>query len=247
MKKIVVAVLLLTLAFLTMTLVINNELLPNYGESKLSDVSKKYISQSVTGTQDTVEFGKTKDLETGSANMVTPIVVSYRSFDTLGEVTVLFISALGVSMLIGTSNAILKRNSSGFILKAGAKAILPLLLVVGVYVITHGHLTPGGGFQGGAMIASAVLLMVISDSEFLPNINRFKILEGISGTAYIAIGLTGIVVSGFFLKNFLSTGTVGELFSAGIIPIIYLFVGLKVGSELTSIITDFLKKEAIND
>lgn len=245
MKKILALILLATLAFFAITLVLDNELLPEYGKADTSTkVSEKYISQSVTEDQKTVEFGKTVDTENGSANMVTPIVVIYRSFDTLGEVTVLFISALGISLLMGTTNTMIKRSNSGFILKTGSKVILPILLIVGVYVITHGHLTPGGGFQGGAMIASTVLLMIISDSEFLPNINKFKILEGVSGTAYIVIGLIGIVISGFFLKNFLPTGTIGELFSAGIIPIIYLFVGLKVGSELTSIITDFLKKEA---
>lgn len=243
MKKIVIFLLLVAFAYLAFTISVDENLLPEYGNAKLSSVSEKYISQSVSKDQGSVIFKESKDTENGSANMVTPIVVSYRSFDTLGEVTVLFISALGVSLLVGTTGSVISRNSSGFILKAGAKVILPILLTVGVYVITHGHLTPGGGFQGGAMIASAVLLMVISDSEFLPKINTFKILEGVSGTIYIIIGLIGITASGYFLNNFLPTGTVGELFSAGIIPVIYLFVGLKVGSELTSVITDFLKKE----
>lgn len=242
MKKVLALILLATLAFLAITIIVDNDLLPSYGDANVSErVSAHYVSQ---GAEGDVEFEKTENLETGSANIVTAIVTDYRSFDTLGEVTVLFVSALGVSLILGSSTQLIKREKSGFILRVGAKAILPILIIVGFYVITHGHLSPGGGFQGGAMIASAMLLMALSDPEFVPNIKAFKILEGLSGTAYIVIGLIGFISTGFFLQNFDNTGVVGELFSAGFIPVIYLFVGLKVGAELTGIITDFFKEEA---
>lgn len=246
MKKVLALTLIALLAFLLITVVVENDLVQPYGDAKMSEVSDKYINQSVTENA-SVKFDESKDLETGSANAVTSIVVEYRSFDTLGEVTVLFISALGVSLIIGSSGTFFKRSKSGFILKTGSRVILPLLIIVGFYVITHGHLSPGGGFQGSAMIASSILLMSLSDPDFFPEIKAFKLLEGFSGTMYIIIGLLGLVFSNYFLENFMNTGTVGELFSAGIIPIIYVFIGLKVGAELTSIITDFLKKEAQYD
>jgi multicomponent Na+:H+ antiporter subunit B len=231
MKKVLSLLLLATLAFITIALVVEGNLLPNYGEASIEErVSKTYITSD--------------NLETGSANAVTSIVTGFRSFDTLGEVTVLFVSALGVSLLVGTSAQFAQKEKSGFILRVGSKAIMPIIMVVAFYVITHGHLSPGGGFQGGAMIASAMLLMALSDEEFMPNVKGFKLLEGFAGTAYVVIGLLGIILSGYFLENFLGTGVVGQLFSAGVIPIVYLFIGLKVGAELTGIITDFFKKEA---
>lgn len=244
MKKILALLLLAALAFTVITFVVENDLLMDYGHSSLEGrVSEKYVSQ---GSKD-IEFGQSENLLTGSANAVTSVVTGFRSFDTLGEVTVLFVSALGVSLLVGTSADFIKKEKSGFILRVGSKAILPIIIIVGFYVITHGHLSPGGGFQGGAMIASAMLLMALSDDNFMPNIKGFKLLEGLSGTAYITVGLLGMVFAGFFLENFMDTGVIGELFSAGVIPIVYLFIGLKVGAELTSIITDFFKKEAQYD
>lgn len=245
MKKIIALLLLLTLSGLLVTFVLQNDWLTTPTDETFdARVSNKMISKSVTESTKPIEFGETVDAETGSANMVTSIVVNYRSFDTLGEVTVLFISALSVSILIGTSHNMIARQASGFILRVGARVVTPLLLLMGFYVITHGHLTPGGGFQGGAMLASAALLMILSDPTFKPVKQHLKWLEGTAGTLYVAIGLIGLVMTGYFLKNVLPTGTVGSLFSAGIIPIVYLLVGLKVGSEITSMLTDFMSKEA---
>ena len=82
---------------------------------------------------------------------------------------------------------------------------------------------------------------MIQNSSLLLN---FKILEGLSGTAFIIIGLIGIQATGYFLSNYMSTGMIGDLVSAGTLPILYVFIGLKVGSELTNIIADFVGKEA---
>lgn len=245
MKNVLALLLIAVLAFLTMTYVMDNNIIPDYGETRLDQtVSGAYVTQSVTEKNNDVSFGRSDNLETGSANAVTSIVLEYRAFDTLGEVTVLFIAALGVSLLLSGSEHFAKRSKSGFILKVGSKIILPIVIIVGVYIITHGHLSPGGGFQGGAMIAAALLLMAISDPQFIPSIKQFKLLEGLSGTIFIILGLVGISVSGYFLSNYMDTGMIGTLASAGIIPILYMFIGLKVGSELISIITDFLREEA---
>ena len=72
-----------------------------YGEVDLDQrVSGSFIDKNVTGENDEVVFGESRDLEDGSANYVTSVVVNYRSFDTLGEVTVLFIAAFGVGLLL---------------------------------------------------------------------------------------------------------------------------------------------------
>ena len=245
MKKLLALILLLVLTFFAYLYVSNYNIVQPYGEATIENsVSDAFVNQSVTADQKKITYGMTSDLELGSANAVTNIVLGYRAFDTLGEVTVLFISALGVSIIISNSNGFMTRSKSGFILRTGSKMILPIILIVAIYVITHGHLTPGGGFQGGAMIAAAMLLMALSDPQFFPSIRNFKILEGFAGTAFIVIGLIGISATGYFLSNFMDTGMIGNLFSAGTLPILYTFIGLKVGSELTNIIADFVGKEA---
>lgn len=216
----------------------------SYEETLMEDgVASRYIAKDVNGKSGEVVFGETRDAETGSANMVTSVIANYRSFDTLGEVTVLFLAALGVSLLAGTMDKGKKRKKSGFILKTSAGLLFPLMLVTGIYIFTHGHLTPGGGFPGGSMIASSFLMLYLADDKFRANVKGFKIAEGIAGTIYVVIGIIGLLAGGYFLVNFLPTGIVGTLFSGGIIPIIYVVIGLKVGSEITGIITDMFNEE----
>lgn len=183
--------------------------------------------------------------QVGSANLVTAIVVGYRGFDTLGEVTVLFISALGVAFIFGGTKQ--KRLDldfkPNFMLRVGSNILFGIILVTSFYIILHGHLTPGGGFPGGAIIASAVLLLYLADDRFRSNVKGFKVLEGVAGTIFVVIGLLGLVFATAFLENFLPAGSVGSLLSAGIIPVIYVLIGLKVGSEIAGIIDNFLTEE----
>ena len=111
-------------------------------------------------------------------------------------------------------------------------------MVFGAYIFVHGHLTPGGGFQGGAIVASAVLLLLLADRDRGLNHNVLGWIESMSGFLYVTVGLLGLVVAGSFLSNkgVLPLGTWNNLFSAGLIPVIYVLVGLKVGSELGSLL-----------
>ncbi|XMB73112.1 MnhB domain-containing protein [Mycoplasmatota bacterium WC30] len=207
---------------------------PKFGEVELSDrVSDEYLDD------DNVD-------EIGSANIVTAVVVGYRGFDTLGEVTVLFISALGVALIFGGSakqKRLDLKFKPNFMLRVGSKVLFVIILMTSIYIILHGHLTPGGGFPGGAIIASAMLLMYLADDKFRSNIRGFKILEGVAGSVFVIIGLLGLVFATYFLQNFLPVGTVGALISGGIIPIIYILIGLKVGSEISGIVDNFLTEE----
>ncbi|PNR94812.1 Na(+)/H(+) antiporter subunit B [Petrotoga sp. 9PWA.NaAc.5.4] len=237
MKKFISALLTFAIAFFVFSLLFESQnLFPKYGEKDLnSTVSRRYVDKSVDENRPYPE--------TGSANIVTSIVVNYRSFDTLGEITVLFVSALGVSLLLNIGGERLKfRIKPNFILRAGVRIITGIILIVGIYIFIHGHLTPGGGFPGGAMIASSILLMYLSDDNFKEKMNTFNILEGTSGILIIVLGLIGLFVFNSFLYNFLPSGKIGELFSAGLTPILYVLIGLKVGSELSNIIGDFLSE-----
>ncbi len=182
--------------------------------------------------------------ETGASNIVTSVVVNYRAFDTLGEVTVLFVAAIGLGAVLAGRRGKHDRKlePASLILHTGCRFLFPLILLFGAYTFIHGHLTPGGGFQGGAIIASAFLLVYLSCRERKISKNWNKAADSLGGLTFIVIGLIGLTVGGrYFLSNFLPKGEIYALFSAGIIPIIYIAIGFKVGSELAGVIDDLME------
>jgi len=185
--------------------------------------------------------------ELGTQNVVTAVLVTYRGLDTIGEVAVLFIATTGIGFVLR------KKNSRGWkprkreqseILHVSGRFLLPILVIFGIYVFTHGHLSPGGGFQGGVILASSILLLFLSNSLFEVNHDIMRALETIPGFVYVLVGVLGILLSaGFLDSRLLPLGKAGMLFSAGTIPIIYSLIGLKVGAELSAII-DSLGEES---
>lgn len=186
----------------------------------------------------------------GSANIVTAIVVTYRGLDTLGEVTVLFLAAAIVGMVLAESR---RRNEgqhslapAGELLTTGSRLLVPLILLLGVYVFVNGHLTPGGGFQGGAIIASGILLLLLAEPRKPFSHGIIALIESLAGVAYVAIGFLGLLLAGGFLDNrFLPIGELGTLASAGAIPLIYSLIGLKVGAEFTSMLASLSETEDV--
>ncbi len=185
----------------------------------------------------------------GAANIVTAIIVTYRGLDTLGEVTVLFLTAAIVGLLLSRGNKkgkALQRDlpKSGELLTTGSDLLVPLIVLLGAYVFINGHLTPGGGFQGGAIIASAVLLMLLTDPLRYFSHRLISTIESVSGLLFLFIGVLGIVYAGGFLDNqLLAPGEFGSLFSAGAIPVIYSLIGLKVGAEFSSMLVNLSETE----
>ncbi len=200
-------------------------------QTDLPDVAKSYVEKG------------SKDL--GAMNIVTAIIVTFRGLDTLGEVAVLFIAATGIAVLF-RKNAIndkrpkqISKRDSSEILLTGIRLLAPVILIFGIYIFLNGHLSPGGGFQGGAVIATVVLLLFLSDSSYKINHKIFGFIESFSGVSYVIIGFLGLVLMGAdnFLDNrILPLGEFGTILSAGAIPIIYTLVGLKVGTELASVL-----------
>jgi len=94
-----------------------------------------------------------------SANLVTAVVVSYRGLDTLGEVTILFLTAAIIAFFLKKQSGKREVRENSEIFTTAGKVLFPLMIMLGVYIFINGHLTPGGGFQGGAVIASAVILI----------------------------------------------------------------------------------------
>ncbi len=181
--------------------------------------------------------------ENRGSNLVTSIVVNYRGFDTLGEVTVLFLAVSGLALLLATCRCKrrFRRIKASMILKTSVNILYPLIILFGVYIFVHGHLTPGGGFQGGAVIASSAMLMYLASRQYKSPHKRLSIVETLAGLAFVIIGLLGLYYAKSFLANkVIPLGEWNRLFSAGLIPFIYVAVGLKVGSELSSMIADMM-------
>jgi multicomponent Na+:H+ antiporter subunit B len=184
--------------------------------------------------------------ETGAANLVTAVVLGYRGIDTLGELSILFAAATAGGFVLGRHRVNPKGAEAGFVLRTGADLLFPLLLVVGLYIVLHGHLTPGGGFQGGAILASAMLLLLLSNPARRFSHRLITLVESTAGISFVFIGILGILLAGGFLDNrILPTGTFGELFSAGAIPLIYTLVGLKVGAEFSSMLVSLSETEEL--
>jgi multicomponent Na+:H+ antiporter subunit B len=183
--------------------------------------------------------------ETGAANIVTSVVVSYRGFDTLGEVTILFIAAVAVGTVLysGGRPASEGKPDASLIVRTGSRVLFPFILLLGAYIFLHGHLTPGGGFQGGAVIASGFLLLYLAWPRGPSGKKAFRAVESLSGLAFVAVGILGIIYGVGFLGNFLPLGARNALLSAGVIPIIYVAIGLKVGAELASIVAHLMERE----
>jgi multicomponent Na+:H+ antiporter subunit B len=189
-------------------------------------------------------------VELGAPNIVTGILITYRGFDTLGEVAVLFMVAASVGVLLkeesqatsatATDEATAARRPAGEIVHTGKQVLLPMIFTFGGYVIVNGHLSAGGGFQGGAIVASAVMLMMLARPRSTLNVALLSVVESLAGVFYVCIGILGLVLAGGFLDaRFLPRGEFGAFFSAGAIPLISALLGVKVGAELSVIIDRF--------
>ena len=238
---------LFILMILALMALIFIQLASNYTEnSSLSKLGRYYVEE---GPQ-----------ELGAANLVTAVVVTYRGLDTLGEVTVLFISAAGVGLLLRRTRrkddkedlergdraeeAAGTHKPASEIVTTATQLLLPMVMLFGIYVFLNGHLSPGGGFQGGAIIASGTMFLLLA----LPQSHISRLLvaltESLSGFSYVVIGVLGVFMAGGFLDNrIMGLGTYGSLFSAGAIPLIYTLVGLKVGFELSAVLDRFRKDD----
>ncbi|MEN8177059.1 MAG: Na(+)/H(+) antiporter subunit B [Pseudomonadota bacterium] len=209
------------------------EIADNYQEPEgLSSLATRYVDKGPD--------------ELGAPNLVTAVVVTYRGLDTLGEVTVLFLSAAVVGLLLGVTGKQEKaaeqpqKTASSELVQTTVQYLLPMIFLFGAYIFLNGHLTPGGGFQGGAVIASGVLLLFLALPYAKLRHTLMSVLESLSGFGYVLVGIFGLVLAGGFLDNrFLPLGNYGDLLSAGAIPLIYIFIGLKVGTELSAVLEHF--------
>lgn len=113
------------------------------------------------------------------------------------------------------------------------RALLPIVLVFGAYIITYGHLTPGGGFQGGMILVGAVMAFYLAYGYDV--VRRFRdetldVAEHVGALLYVLVGLVALAAGAPFLANIIRGGAPGSLLSGGIVPVLNFVVGFKVAA-----------------
>ena len=126
------------------------------------------------------------------------------------------------------------------IVKKTTQLIAGLVFLYGIYVIIHGHLTPGGGFAGGVILAGSFILIILAyGSEFIRLVEQESgttIIENLAILVAIFIAVAGFFIgTKIFFVNWLPGGTLGELLSAGTIPLYNIFIGIEVAASILSI------------
>lgn len=195
--------------------------------------------------------------ERHTTDVVNAINYDYRGFDTLEEEFIFFASVLGVLLLFrpthqehGKADDPQRQREDEFpvsdTLRVSMQAMVGTMVVFGIYIAAHGQLTPGGGFQGGVILASAPLVVYLSGGvktfEAIISNPLIKLAECVGAAAYAAIGLLGLFIGAHFLTNVVPLGTTGDLFSSGTIAIISAFVGLEVTGGFVLLMQKYLKE-----
>ena len=212
-----------------------------------NEVSQRYIEKGME--------------ETGAVNIVAGMILDYRAFDTLGESTVLFIAACSVLTLLR-----IDRDKQGHpteeliaaeaddrhyepkndvILQRSAAVLTPIILLFGIYIILNGHLSPGGGFSGGAIIGAGLILYLnafgFKKTEMFMNFRLFTAVT-FSALMFYALAKTYSFYTGAnHLHSIISTGTPGNILSAGLILPLNIAVGMVVACTMYAFYALFRK------
>jgi len=127
------------------------------------------------------------------------------------------------------------------IVKTVTQIVCGVIFLYGIYIIVHGHLTPGGGFAGGTIIAGSFILLILAfGSEFLAlkkEETGSSILESTGILIFLIVAVLGMIIGGLgiFFINFLPKGVIGKLLSAGVIPVYNVAVGMEVAAALLTV------------
>ena len=138
----------------------------------------------------------------------------------------------------------MEESGMSLIVKTTSRLLFPFMFLFGVYVILHGHVTPGGGFPGGVIIASAIGLIILSYGleTAEKEVGEFyvEVSESLGALVLISLGILGIIMVGSFLQGIFPEGTMGELLSGENLPVLNIGVGIKVGAGLVTILYSML-------
>jgi multicomponent Na+:H+ antiporter subunit B len=209
-----------------------------------NEVAAKYIED---GLQDT-----------GAVNIVTGMILDYRAFDTFGESNVLFIATCTVLILLRNDKKRDKRQAEAearreqhyepkddSILQRITFLLFPIIVIFGIYVILNGHISPGGGFSGGAIIGAGLILY--ANAFGFESLNRFFTEKTYKWVSFCALSFYGLAKSySFFtganhLESGIPLGEAGAILSSGLILPLNICVGLVVACTMYAFYTLFRK------
>ena len=232
--------------FLVAMLLIAVSYLPSYGHMENpvnNEVSERYIE---SGLQ-----------ETGAVNIVTGMILDYRAFDTLGESHVLFIATCTVLILLRKDK---KKDENGsdievsdriyepkndVILQTAARALVPPIIIFGIYVILGGHLGPGGGFSGGAIIGAGLILYLnafgFQKTERFFTGKTYKVLSVCALGCYCLAKSYSFYTGANHIESIIPLGTPGAILSSGLILILNICVGIVVAGTMYTFYVMFRK------
>jgi multicomponent Na+:H+ antiporter subunit B len=183
-----------------------------------------------------------------TANAVSAVNFDQRAFDTLGEEMMLFAAtSAAVILLRRTQDERLATPRPTRVLPIVGRyglLLLPATLLVGGYVVAHGNTSPGGGFQGGVVLATGLHLLYLAADyralERLRPLAAFEVGDAIGAAAFAILGIVGVCTGAGFLANVLPTGQLGALASGGTVPLLSTAVGVEVGCALVVLLSRFL-------
>lgn len=216
----------------------------------------------VLATLDLPDFGTThhvyRDLSVPAAvahrtaNVVSAVNFDQRAIDTFGEESILIASVIGAAALLRPSQEETERRvpDLGRTLESTrliGYVMIPVTLVLGVDVVSHGGTTPGGGFQGGVILATGLHLLYVAGSypalDRLRPVTAFEIADAAGAAAFAVIGLIGLASIGAFLGNFLPMGDLGQILSTGTVQVLSVVVGIEVVGGMVVLLSRFFEQE----
>jgi multicomponent Na+:H+ antiporter subunit B len=188
-----------------------------------------------------------------ATDAVNAINYDYRGFDTLGEEFILFTAVLGVMMLLRRQDDVAMRRAkvsdedklSTTVRAIGGPALLATL-IFGFYIALHGQLSPGGGFQGGVILATGPLLIYVCENtkafRRIMSHSAVEVIEALGAGGYALIGLAGLAMGVPLLTNILPLGITGDVWSSGTIALISATVGVEVTAAFLLVVFTYLQE-----
>jgi multicomponent Na+:H+ antiporter subunit B len=195
-----------------------------------------------------------------ATDIVTAVNFDYRAFDTLGEEFILFAAVLGLAVVLRAMRGERKRASdrpaedhhfpgTSAALGVFGLTLIGPALVLGAYIVTHGALTPGGGFQGGVILAAALLIVFLAGEYLALRLVAphalVEMVEAAGAAGYGLVGLGGLLSGAAFFHNFLPLGSPAHILSAGTMPVSNLAVGAEVAGAFLLLWTEFLDQALV--
>jgi multicomponent Na+:H+ antiporter subunit B len=192
--------------------------------------------------------------ERGVRNVVAAVLFDLRPSDTLGEALALFVASAGLQLVLRGMVGERRRDvprpgvpgrsvpATSDAVRVVALGLVFPLVALALFLSLRGHLSIGGGLQGGAVAASALAALFLAGrygtQRRFATEQRLDHLEALSIGGYVVVGLVGLVVSAAFLENLLPLGVPGELLSTGTIPVLSLLVAIEAAAAAVLIIEE---------